>query len=180
VNARTATAGGVLLHLAGMLLALVLLREAWLSARNAHDHADLLRREFAEMHDKLANHDALAAQLAAMRPMLQALAQRLPDRIDNTTLEQALRTNADTHGLQITDVAWSAEYLHEGFYADRGATFAVQGRSADFAAFLQDLLSAAPSAQVTSMTLTAGEAPHSLRASVRVAFFHYLTEGLAP
>ena len=78
MSARAATWSGVLLHLAGVLLALGLLRAAWLADRDLHHRVGTQLQELRELHDKLANHDALSARLAALRPMLDEVEQRLP------------------------------------------------------------------------------------------------------
>lgn len=176
MSARAATAGGVLLHLAGVLFALVPLRAAWLSDRAVHDRAVTQLRELEEVHDKLANHAVLATHLAALRSMLDEVTRRLPDCIDGAATEHALQSAAELHGLVLGKVTWAAEYIHEGFYAERRATFVVQGTAGDFAAFVQDVLQQAAVPQIAAMTLTAGDTPHTLRASLRVTYFHYLAE----
>lgn len=176
MSARAATWHGVLLHLAGGLLALGLLRAAWLADRAEHDRVGTELKELEEVHGKLANHDALATQLAALRPMLQSLAQRLPDRIDGAAMEQGLRADAEKHGVSMASLAWSTEYVHEGFYADRTATVVLRGAPGDFAAFVQDLLGQVPAPQVTALQLRPGDASHTLRATLRVAYFRLLAD----
>ena len=167
---------GVTLKLAGVLLALYLVRDAWVDRDREQSVTAALKREMDERQHVAASHDDYAVQLQAMRVDLANLVQRLPPKFDAPTIEWTLRDQATLSGIETGKVQIGKERIQEGFYADRRVDLTVEGTTDGFVKFMDLLLHGTPQRLVTAMKIEPIDHSDTVRAAITVIYFRYIEE----
>jgi|GEM_PF-3645523 len=135
-----------------------------------------LKKELVETRDKLANHDPLSLQLNEMRGSLARLEERLPKRLDLHALEASVRAQASLAHVEITRLRFGASVVQEGFYVDTPLRLAMQGTTAGFFAFMDQMSRASPLQRVVEMKVEAND-DSTTAAEMTVMFESLIDEG---
>ncbi|MEO8670300.1 MAG: type 4a pilus biogenesis protein PilO [Tahibacter sp.] len=172
---RPSGAVTIALIFAGTLLALVIVGHAWRDRERAQLRTDSLKAELADKQRLSASHAEYSAVLRDMRPVLARFEQRLPNRLDPSTIERALREQATFAGVEIVSVHFDKEKLRE-FYAGLDAQLVVQGSTAKFLAFTQILQRDSPPRKISALTMGSGDATATVSADMTVTYFRYVED----
>lgn len=161
----------------GTVLALAFVHDEWTAHDDALDRMQQLEEELEEKKDTLAHHDALAAELAQMRPQLAEVERRLPDALDPAALEQALRATATGAGVELDEVRFGKSEVKE-FYASLPASIHVHGpieKLQKFAARVQR--DDAPFRQIKWLQIKPDPEAKTFRAAMVATYYRYAADG---
>jgi Tfp pilus assembly protein PilO len=159
--------------IASSIHAIYLIQNASFDREAAQSRTTLLERQLIETQQKLANHAQFAAQLNDMRGPLTRLEERLPTRLNRSAIEASVRAQAALAHIEITGLHFGAETIKEGFYAEATLSLTVQGTTADFFAFMDQMLRVSPLRRVAEMRVEPIEGT-TARAVLTVMFDHFV------
>lgn len=183
MNAANATAGTsrrwflpIVAGLAGAILGFWLLADALdrvdrgVAASGWIDEAIDVRRQ------RIANRDAYAQDVAAVRKDLAALQERLPGQFADADVDAGLRALAERHGLVVEKIERGSERMRD-FYASRELRFELRGNAPALQAFFRDYADIVPIQRVGQLHLvpSAGDA-HLFTAAVQAEEYRYIED----
>lgn len=134
------------------------------------DSIDQRRRQVADL-------DAYALDVGAVRKDLAQLEQQLPAQFPDEEILAGLRTLAAQHGLTVTQPQAGREQAGE-FYARRAYAFSLHGELPALQAFLRDYAGIVPLQRLERVHVIAGEG--AFTAEIATDYFRYTADDGPP
>src|SRR5579871_5771462 len=141
----------------GSLHAIYFVQNVWADRDAERQKTSLLKRELAYGERKLISHDQFVEQLMVMSASLEKLELNLPKHLPESSIEDALQEQAALSQVEIANLHVDAEYLREGFYAEKPVALRVRGTTENFLAFMDRILRTPPLRSVREMQIEPGE-----------------------
>jgi Tfp pilus assembly protein PilO len=163
---------GVVCALAGAVLALYLVADAWGERESIEATTRNIERELEQKQQYAISHDAYRTQFAQEKARHDEMFERLPSRLDKALLEKSLRDLATRSGVQVEWQPLEKEVTRE-FYAQARTTVTVHGPLPSITQFLDGFVRQAPLHTVARIRIEREDANGTLRASLPTTYFRY-------
>lgn len=124
---------------------------------------------------RLANRDAYAQDVAAVRKDLAMLQERLPGQFADADVDAGLRSLAQRHGLELSPIERGGERLRD-FYASRELRFELRGDASSLQAFFRDYADIVPIQRVGQVHIVPAAEPATFAAAVQAEEYRYIED----
>lgn len=170
------TALGALGFVLSSVLALCLVRNAWLAREHEQARTSVLKHELSIKQGMAVMPAAYAAQLQDMHAIVSTLEQRLPAQLDSSVIERGLHDRAERDGLAI-ETLQVGKQRQQDFYADIPVDLIVRGSTSRFLTFMNGFLRESPLRRIAVMSIEPIDDATRMRATMTVAYYRYIEDG---
>jgi len=166
---------GVVCALAGAVLALYLVADAWSDRESVEGTTRNLQRALEEKQRRATSHDAYRSRFLQEQARRDEMLERLPSHLDGALLEKDVRDLAARSGVQVEWQPLEKEITKE-FYTQASTSVTAHGPLPAITLFLDGFARQAPLHTVARIRIEREDASGTLRASLPTTYFRYIED----